>query len=247
MKLKLKHSYTQTEPIKNIILHHLTIAESIKIKEPDFESAVVLLQGKLKVNIGQIYTLERKSVFDQKASAIYIPNNTLVEIEPEYESEIAIVKTKANSTSEAKVILPKDITEEIRGNIGYRRKVYNILDKNSPSQKLVLGETINFEGEWSSFPPHKHDTDSFEEAKMEEIYLFKIHPKDGFGLQRIYTEDNSIDEAIVIEDNDIVLIPKGYHPVVVIPGYKLYYLWVLVGDTKKLKPNTQEKFRWLIK
>jgi hypothetical protein len=87
-----------------------------------------------------------------------------------------------------------------------------------------IGETINPSGNWFSSPPHKHDTNRPPiEGKFKEIYFYKVFPEQGFGIQRIYTKKH-FDESYTIENNDLILIPKGYHPVVVAPGYKLYYL-----------------------
>ncbi len=247
MTLKTKYNYNANGAVKNIHISHKILTESFEIFENECETAVILLSGSIEFNFDKTYVLSRKNVFEEKASAIYIPKNTKILIVPKNQCELAICKTKVDKNSTFAVILPENIKEEIRGKVGFRRKVFDILDEHSASIKLVVGETINFKGEWSSFPPHKHDEESNEETKMEEIYLFKLNPENGFGLQRIYTKDKSLDEAIVIEHNDIVLIPKGYHPLCVIPGYELYYLWVLVGKTKKLMPNTQEEYKWLMK
>ncbi len=247
MRLKVKQSYAGDGPVKDIWLSHLNFSKQISIFETNFEVAIVLLSGELSVFFEKEFILNRKNVFEEKASAIYIPRNTRVLLNPKSLCEVAICKTKIDKDSKFSVIYPNQIKEQIRGSIGYRRKVFDILDEDSPSVKLVLGETINFKGEWSSFPPHKHDQNSNSEVKMEEVYLFKLNPSDGFGMQRIYTEDKTLDECMVVENNDIVLIPKGYHPVCSMPGYELYYLWVLVGDSKKLMPNTQSKYRWLLK
>lgn len=246
MQFKTKQLYNAQGLVKNIYIHHNIISDKLEIFEKDYETAIILLSGAIEFYYERKFFLKRKNVFEEKASAIYIPRNTKFSLIPKNECEIAICKTKVDKDSKFAIILPEHIKEQIRGNVGFRRKVYDILDESSPSVKLIVGETINFKGEWSSFPPHKHDETSDREAKMEEVYLFKLNPQNGFGLQRIYTDDNSIDEAIVIKSNDIVLIPKGYHPVCVIPGYELYYLWVLVGETKILMPNTQSTYKWLI-
>jgi len=247
MQLKTKHYYDANGPVKNIYLSHLKVNGSFEIFDKECETAVILLSGAIEVFLEKKHLLQRKNVFEEKASAIYVPRNTKISLFASKESEIALCKTKVSVDSQLSIILPSAIKEQLRGDYGFRRKVYDILGEDGLSVKLVVGETINFKGEWSSFPPHKHDTNSAIEVKMEEIYLFKLNPPDGFGMQRIYTQDKMLDESIHIETNDIVLIPKGYHPVCVIPGYELYYLWVLVGDSKKLMPNTQENYKWLIK
>lgn len=247
MGLKTKYQYEANGPVKNIFVYHKQIDTYIEISNSNMESAIVLLKGAANVILDKKYFLRRKSVFEEKASAVYLPKGVKCILEPSPYAEIVILQTPVQRDSYPLVVHPKQVEGEIRGRHGYRRRVYNIFGEKSPAIRLLVGETINFKGEWSSFPPHKHDEKLRNENPFEEIYLFKINPEDGFGLQRIYTEDGSLDECVVVKSNDIVLIPRGYHPVCVIPGYELYYLWVLVGDTKKLIPTAQEKYKWLEK
>lgn len=248
MNLKVKHKYETTNVLKNIKFYHEIIKDNLKIQDNIYETLVVLIKGKIKLEYnGQIIYLQRKEVFTEKASAIYIPINEELEISSINEAEIAICKAHSSKVGKIQIITPEEIKEQIRGKEGFMRRVYDIIDSNGPSEKLVVGETINYNGQWSSYPPHKHDENNNEEVKMEELYLFKLNPENGFGFQRIYTEDGSLDETMTIVNNDITLIPKGYHPVSVMPGYEIYYLWVLVGDNKILMPYTQNKYQWLLK
>jgi 5-deoxy-glucuronate isomerase len=113
-------------------------------------------------------------------------------------------------------------------------------------QNLIVGETINPPGNWSSSPPHKHDVDDLPmESKLEEVYFYKLKPQQGFGLQRIYSDDGDLDEAYVIRDGDTVAFPRGYHPVVAAPGYQLYYLWVLAGEKRIMCPNDDPDHAWV--
>ena len=106
--------------------------------------------------------------------------------------------------------------------------------QNVDAKYLIMGETINPKGNWSSYPPHKHDTDNLPyESKLEEIYFFKVNPEKGFGFQRIYSEN--FDKVFVIKNNTIITIPFGYHPVVAIPSCEIYYMWVLAGKKRILK------------
>ena len=120
--------------------------------------------------------------------------------------------------------------------------VYNIVDDRCDAEYLLVGETLNPPGNWSSSPPHKHEYNNLpEESDHEEIYFFKVDPEQGFGIQRLYTDDRELDEACVVENNDAVIISKGYHPVVAAPGYSLYYLWVLAGKGKS--PGNERRQR----
>jgi len=96
------------------------------------------------------------------------------------------------------------------------------------------------------FKPQRVIDNPPEESKLEEVYFFKFSKPSGFGFQRIYTDDRNIDEAFSIEENDTVIIPKGYHPVAAAPGYSLYYLWILAGEGRKLIPNDDPDHKWIL-
>ena len=80
---------------------------------------------------------------------------------------------------------------------------------------------------------------------MEEVYFFRVKPSQGFGLQRVYTDSRSLDEAYTVENDDTVVLPEGYHPVVAGPGYRLYYLWILAGRQRILRPRDDPDHQWL--
>ncbi len=111
------------------------------------------------------------------------------------------------------------------------------------ARRLMVGETFSPPGSWSSFPPHKHDgLDG--EPRLEEVYHFRVDPPGGFGIQRLYTSAGE-DVSLTVEDGDAVLIPYGYHPVAVPPGYRLYYLWALAGDERRLALHEDPRHRWI--
>ena len=120
------------------------------------------------------------------------------------------------------------------GKDNWVRDVHTHIADNIPAAHLICGETINRPGGWSSCPPHKHDQfNPPSEVPMEEIYYFQLEPKQGFGFMRVYTDPSDpqpFDHAYPVEHGDVVLIPRGYHPVVACPGYTLNYTWVLGGE-----------------
>lgn len=190
--------------------------------------------------------LNRKDVFSERASLVCLPSNTEFQINAQTDSTFAICRAIAGSSFKPFVLGPENGTDRTVGTGVFQRRVSTLLGTESPCQRLVLGETFNQLGSWSSFPPHKHDRDiPNEEVTMEEIYYFKVKPSNGFGFQRIYTEDGSIDEAITLLDQTAVAIPRGYHPVCVMPGHEIYYLWFLAGNGRKLIPFTDPNFKWL--
>lgn len=228
---------------------NLKAGSSFQGKEKNKEVGLILLKGNGEINVGgKVWKIDREDVFSQKSFGIYIPPGIDWKVEAKKPLELAIAKASSRKRGQPVPISPDMIEKEIRGKEGFRREVYNIIDERVDAERLIIGETINFPGEWSSFPPHKHDKDNLpEESKLEEVYLFKIKPEEGFGLCRLYSAEKDIDKAYVIKNNSFLLIPKGYHPIVTIPGHKLYYLWVLAGEKRKLAANDDPNYAWVTK
>jgi len=218
---------------------------------PDRETGIVILSGNADVvanglrweNLGQ-----RASVFEGRAAAVYLPPRVGYSIEANSELEAAVVTAPAEKGAQPTVIRPEDVVvHERRGKPGFMRDVHDIVGSQVPAEHLLLGETFNHPGEWSSYPPHKHDVQNPpEEVALEEIYFYKIDPPQGFGLQRIYSPEKGLDVAYVLENNDTVLIPFGYHPVVGAPGYALYYLWFLAGEGRDMRPRNDPVHEWVL-
>lgn len=189
---------------------------------------------------------ERKDVFSGKASAVYLPPNTRYVIEAANQVSAAMCKAPASRGGPPAAIRPRDVKIREVGKGNWFRKVHDVAGDNLEAHSLILGETFNPPGNWSSAPPHKHDVDDLpEEAKLEELYYFRVQPEQGFGLQRVYTADG-YNQVFVIEDGDVVTLPRGYHPVVAAPGYELYYFWVLAAAReRKLVPRDDPKHSWL--
>jgi 5-deoxy-glucuronate isomerase len=215
------------------------------------EIGLVILGGKCSLKANEFEWKEigdRDNVFDGKAFAAYIPPGTDYEFTGIGRVEVAVCRVPSDSKSSPKLITPDDVKERTAGRGNWKRSIYDIIDVDVEAEKLVLGETISPPGNWSSFPPHKHDVDAPpDESKLEEIYFYKVDPPQGFGIQRVYTEDGSIDEVYTVMENDAVLIPSGYHPVVAAAGYRLYYLWILAGEKRILKPRNEPKHEWILK
>ncbi|RJS94231.1 5-deoxy-glucuronate isomerase [Candidatus Bathyarchaeota archaeon] len=179
---------------------------------------------------------DRRDVFSGKPTMIYLPPDVEYRIVAESTVEIGISMAPSTSDSPPILVKPEEVVEASVGSWNWRRTVRTSIGENVKAQKLLVGETINPPGNWSSYPPHKHDKKSLSEAPLEEVYFFKVKPPNGFGIQRIYTppdDEDPFDEIFLIENNDAVVIPRGYHPVVAAPGYQLYYLWVLAGEERK--------------
>ena len=148
----------------------------------------------------------------------------------------------------ARVIGPDGLHQETRGKGNNVRHVTNIIPEWEPAEGLLVVEVITPGGNTSSYPPHKHDQDNLpHESLLEETYYHRINPPQGFAFQRVYTDDRSLDEAMAVEDGDVTLVPRGYHPCATTHGYDLYYLNVMAGPRRTWKFHNAPEHQWLLK
>jgi 5-deoxy-glucuronate isomerase len=151
----------------------------------------------------------------------------------------------------ARLIRPNDVEIEIRGGGNATRQINKMIPPGFDCSRIVVVEVYTPAGNWSSYPPHKHDehriddNGSLLEADLEEVYFYKIDRPEGFAYQRIYTPDRSLDELIFVRDNHLVLSPRGYHPVVAGHGYNCYYLNMLAGSAQSLSASDDPDFAWV--
>lgn len=256
IRQKLEKGYVSIiegkEEIKLIHLGILRLKKGEGFDGPplnDRETALVILSGSCDIFCGAEHFLKignRGAVFEGPATALYIPAGNGYRIIANSGLEVAIITAPAQKRGNPVLIKPDQVKIEKRGKDNYRREIHNIMVNNIGAETLLVGETFNESGQWSSYPPHKHDEDNLpQEAKLEEVYFYKVYPEQGFGIQRIYSADKQLDEVYVVENNDVVLIPKGYHPVVAAPAYKLYYLWVLAGEKRIMTVKEDPQHRWV--
>ncbi len=215
------------------------------------EVVLIVLGGKCSVsgpgfefkNIG-----ERKDVFSGKPHTVYIPCQTSYVITAETDVEIAWAASPSNLKTPAYVIAPEQVKEVHLGKENYQRDAYLILTDAFPSAHFFIGEAFVPSGNHASYPPHRHDYDNPPvEVDMEEVYFFRFNPEQGYGIQKIYTDDNSIDFTCTVQHNDATLIPRGYHPVINAPGYTMYYLWIMAGQThRKFLSVIDPKHKWIV-
>lgn len=215
---------------------------------PD-EVALVPLGGICRVEAaGEQWRLgERANVFAGPPWALYLPCQTDYQVTADGPLELAVCSARADEPHDPVLIEPGDVGVEIRGAGNAARQINNILMPTFPAQRLLVVEVFTPSGNWSSYPPHKHDvSDLPREADLEEIYYYRIDPSNGFGLQRLYTADGGIDEAYVIHDGNLLLVPEGYHVFAVAHGYTGYYLNVLAGNesTRTLQPSDDPDHGW---
>jgi 5-deoxy-glucuronate isomerase len=233
-----------------LTVHRLQPGTPLSIEGDDSEFAVVLLSGTCSVDYGdeQAELGPRANIFDDPPWALYLPVGSTCSVSTKTESEIAICRSKATVAHPARLITPSDVSIEIRGAGNASREIRHVIKPEFPADNLLIVEVITPSGNWSSYPPHKHDIhDMPREADLEEIYYYRIDTPDGFGLQRLYTADGTIDEAFVIKDGDLLLVPFGYHAFAVAQGYTGYYLNVLAGDepVRTMQPSDDPAHAWV--
>jgi 5-deoxy-glucuronate isomerase len=214
------------------------------------EVCLVLLEGFCNVSAGGNGWRGiggRDSVFESPPYAVYLPPGTDFAVEADSYLELAVCSAPAGNGVEPFLVRPEDIEVEVRGSGNAERRVHPILMAEGQAERLLVVEVLTPNGHWSSYPPHKHDRDDLpHESYLEETYYHKIQPPQGFALQRVYTEDRSLDETMTVVDGDTVLIPRGYHSVSAPPGYDLYYLNVMAGPVREWKFKNDPNHEWLL-
>lgn len=215
-----------------------------------WECVLALLSGECEIRAGAGVDGKklgpRRNVFDDPPWGVYVPGDGSYEVRASTETELALSYAPWKSARGPLLVTPAEVTVHQRGNPGYQREVRDIAVDNVAADSLLAGETVNRPGQWSSYPPHKHD-DRIPgvEARLEEVYFYKVNPAQGFGYQRVYTDDRSLDLAVTVENDDLVLLPRGYHPVAAAPGYSVYYFWALAGPERIMKPHDDPAHQWV--
>jgi len=206
-------------------------------KVEDREICLVLVSGTATISAaGQDFgTLgERRSPFEGGPHAVYVPPGAPWQVTARTACELAVCSAPARGGLPARAITPAEAGEETRGKGTNTRYVRNILPDTAPAESLLVVEVITPGGHWSSYPPHKHDTnDPPRETYLEETYYHRLARGAGFAVQRVYTDDLSLDETMAVMDRDVVMVPKGYHPVGTPVGFDLYYLNVMAGPVRQ--------------
>jgi 5-deoxy-glucuronate isomerase len=191
---------------------------------------------------------ERMSPFDGKPWSVYVPAGAAWSVTASKPVELAVCTSPGTGKLPVRVIPPGGLAQETRGSGSNTRHVTNILPEWDPADSLLVVEVVTPGGCTSSYPSHKHDTDNLpHESLLEETYYHRLNPAQGFAFQRVYTDDRSLDEAIQIEDGDVTLVPRGYHPCAAIHGYDLYYLNVMAGPTRSWKFHNEPAHAWLLR
>jgi 5-deoxy-glucuronate isomerase len=206
---------------------------------PGREILAVILGGKATFEINDTRFEKvggRPNVFAGKPHSVYIPAGAKFRIRAEGAVEIALPSAPSDAAIDPYVIAPAQVAIGVWGAANFKRNYQQILTLASqpdlPARRLIVGETFTPSGNWSTYPPHKHQVDDLpREAYHEEMYYFKVNPADGFGICHYYNEEGE-EENFTVRDNSIHMLPRGYHTVVSAPGYTTYYLWFLAGNQR---------------
>jgi 5-deoxy-glucuronate isomerase len=231
---------------------NLEAGQQWSLQTEDEEVVAVVLTGTVSVDVdGSSFPQlgGRANVFEALPTSIYLPRDAVAEFRADTDVQIGLCYATAAERFEPFVVRPEEVAVAERGTDNWCRTVRDILTTNGEGRvaSIVVGETINAPGNWSSYPPHKHDGQyAPEEPNFEEIYYYKIDPDSGAAVQLHYTPDRSIDDAHVVRDGDTFVIEKGYHPLTVTGGHSAYYLWAMAGDSGRvLNPYIDPDYRWL--
>ncbi len=232
-------------------LYELKPGNTVFQKTGDREFCVVLVTGRATVHV-EDKTFEnvgdRESVFEGKPPhALYIPARSSFEVTAVSNLTLGVCSAPGKSQYPARLISPSDMNQETRGVGANVRHVCNILPDTDVADSLLVVEVVTPGGNWSSYPPHRHDTDDLPlQSSLEETYYHRLNPSQGFAFQRVYTDDRSLDETMAVEDGDVVMVPKGYHPVGAPYGYDLYYLNVMAGPVREWKFRNDPDHEWIV-
>jgi 5-deoxy-glucuronate isomerase len=219
------------------------------------EAALVLLGGvaSVKSSHGEWPRIgRRRDVFSGMPWAVYLPRGARLEVRAESERvEVALASAPTDRDRPARLITPADVAIEIRGAGSNTRQINGILPPGFDCDRLVCVEVYTPSGNWSSYPPHKHDVHragedgALLEADLEEIYFYKMARPGGHAVQRVYSPERGLDAAMTTRDGDLVLVPFGYHPVSAAFGYDCYYLNFLAGSAQSLACSDDPEHAWV--
>ena len=232
------HNELPTNPCQLLDFQYLKLesGQSHQGSSADRELLAVILGGKgsFTVNGRSFANIgSRPNVFSGKPHSVYIPCGADYTIEANGRLEVGVCSAPSDLETEPYVIGPDQVTNGVWGAANFSRNFHQILTASGqpdlPASRLIVGETYTPSGNWSTYPPHKHEVEDLpREAYHEEMYFFKVNPSDGFGLTRFYNDE--VDTSYTVRDNTILMMPNGYHTVVSAPGYTTYYLWFLAGN-----------------
>jgi len=209
------------------------------------EACLVLLEGECRVfwGDGDCRLGPRASVFSSYPHAVYLPPGVSFTVDATSRTELADCRAPADGRHPVQVIQPEDCGFEIRGGGNATRQIVDILPPPFAAHRLLICEVFTPSGNWSSYPPHKHDVDNPpSEVQLEETYYYRFNAPHAYGVQRLYGPDDRDEQTLTVRHGDLVLIRNGYHPFVSAHGYDAYYLNVLAGDRRSMAASDDPRY-----
>jgi 5-deoxy-glucuronate isomerase len=231
-------------------VHRLAAGERADVDLREREVAIVPLSGTADVVASSGATWDgvggRRDVFEAPPDALYLPPGGDATVRATAASQIAFCFAQSDAAGKPRRIDAAAIDIETRGAGNATRHIRHVIPPAFPAHRLLVVEVLTPSGNWSSYPPHKHDVEAPPgEVALEEIYYHRQHPSDGFAFQRVYTDDRSLNETMTVQDGDVVLVPRGYHVVAQAYGYQGYYLNILAGDRRSMAASDDRPYRWI--
>ena len=223
----------------------LEAGASLDVSSEDQEQLVVPLTGAALLQVhGADHEVRRDSVFTQAADVLYLPPRVPCIVRAETAFEVAIGGAPAEGRYAARLYRAAELATFVRGGANVRRGVTVTLDPTFASERLIAYEIVTPSGNWSSFPPHRHDGREGT-TYHEETYYYRLDPADGFAVQRLYTRDTDLDVAIPVGDGDLVMVHEGYLAVATAPGTNAYYLNILACESKPVVQRNDPAYDWV--
>ncbi|WP_371170707.1 5-deoxy-glucuronate isomerase [Aliiroseovarius sp. 2305UL8-7] len=217
----------------------------------DREVILVLVEGKAKLSAnGEDFGKmgDRMDVFEKTPPhCLYVPNGSDWSAEATTDCTLAVCTAPGKGGHKAQRLGPEGITLTPRGKGANTRHINNVaMEDRDVADSLLVTEVFTPQGNWSSYPPHRHDEDNYPDMTyLEETYYHRLNPVQGYGIQRVFTEDGSLDETMAVSNHDVVLVPKGHHPCGAPYGYEMYYLNVMAGPLRKWRFNNHPDHNWI--
>jgi 5-deoxy-glucuronate isomerase len=215
------------------------------------ERAVIVLEGAATIRAGGVSygsLGSRTTVFDGPPPPVLLLEPGLdLTIEAEGAATVIVADAPGATVRRTQLFEPDDLYIETRGKGITERRIHHLLPPSTEAGRLILFEVFTPGGNWSSYPPHKHDTeDPPNEAYLEELYYYRFKRPEGWGFARVYTPDGSLDVSFAPRDSDVLLIPRGYHPFGAPAGYDAYYLNVMAGPHRAWHFTVDPEHAWLM-
>lgn len=233
------------------VVHRLAAGETLRRPGDGAEVAVIVLAGRVAAHAGATRfdaIGERRSVFDPApASLLLVEPGASVQLVALEEAVVSIASAPGGPVRCTRLVEPGSVLVEERGSGGTSRRVAHLLPPAAEAGRLIVFEVTTPAGNWSSYPPHKHDVDDPpRESRLEELYHFRFARPEGYALERVYTADGTLDETVAPRHDDLVLVPRGYHAVAMPPGYDGWYLNVMAGPERRWAFTVDPDHAWLM-